>query len=267
MASEQPDRETIDVPNGNKPQQTEDNVPDEPKQEEKQEEEQEEETKIDEPPQQLLPHNDDQTNFNTNNNNKLMMDDGQTIILNDNVITTDGGTLSYFGDPNHDQLSIRIIDTEEIKGKILKHTSFIIESAINNNNTVSRRYNDFKWLQNVLAIEFLCIFIPPIPPPSTTSNILKKFDSDFVSQRRYDLERFLNRVSDNKLLSKSEAFDIFLTQQSQQRFEEQKKSIRVCFEYIFCCVFHGKHCLKFSENFVLIFMYKKKRRNIYNEVM
>jgi len=108
------------------------------------------------------------------------------IVLNDNIITTDGGTLSYFGDVAHEDLDIRIIDTEEIKGKLLKHTAYIIESTVNNHHTVSRRYNDFKWLHNVLSIEFLCMFVPPIPPSSTASNILQKFDADFVSQRRYD---------------------------------------------------------------------------------
>eukprot|EP01084_Bolivina_argentea_P172382 298606_1 len=154
------------------------------------------------------------------------LDDEQKQVLNKNIVITDTGTLSYFGDEDHNKLDIRIIDTEEIKGRILKHTSFVVTSSINSNITVSRRYNDFKWLHNVLSIEYLCIFIPPIADPNKASNILNKFNKEFISQRRYDLERFLNRIFKNKLLAKSQSFEVFLTQQSQTRFEEQQKSIK-----------------------------------------
>ena len=150
------------------------------------------------------------------------------------LLITDPGRLSKFGDEDSPQLNVRIIDTEEIKGKLLKHTSFIIESPRSSDHTVSRRYNDFKWLRNMLSLEYLCIFVPPIP----VANLLKKFDKAFLSQRRYDLQRFLNRVFTDKLLSKSQSLEVFLTQQSQTRFEEQQKQIKVeihsndSFEYI-----------------------------------
>lgn len=233
MAAEE--EETVDILNGNKPDASEDNVPDE--QEEEREERKSDNEQVSELDPSLLSEaksRDKEQNQLLDNNNNMQqsqgLGQGQGIVLNDNIITTDGGTLSYFGDDDHNKLNIRIIDTEIIKATILKHTSFIIESSLNikNNYTVSRRYNDFKWLHNVLSIEYLCIFIPPIPPSSNASNILQKFDKDFVSQRRYDLERFLNRIFNNQLLAKSQSFEIFLTQQSRSRFEEQQKEIKVC---------------------------------------
>ena len=154
---------------------------------------------------------------------KPVTDDQSVNAVSDSrLLITDPGKLSTFGDEDYNP-SVRIIETEEIKGKLLKHTSFIIESPRSSGNTVSRRYNDFKWLRSMLSLEFLCIFVPPIPPP----NILKKFDKGFLSQPRYDLQRFLNRVFTDKLLSKSQSLEIFLTQQSQTRFEEQQKQIKV----------------------------------------
>ena len=145
---------------------------------------------------------------------------GQAII-NGNVMMTDTGQLSHFGDEDHSNLDIQIIATEEIKGKLLKHTSFVIKSSLASHHTVSRRFNDFRWLHKMLSWKYLCTFIPPIP----SSNILHKFNKEITSQRRYDLERFLNRIHSDSLLSKSESFTVFMTQQSQSRFKDQQKSI------------------------------------------
>ena len=96
------------------------------------------------------------------------------------------------------------------------HTSFIIES--------SRRYNDFKWLHKVLNVEYLCRFVQPMPPASNASNVLPKFGEERGSQTRYDLERFVNRVFIDELLTKSHSFEVLLT----QIFKDQQKSIKIC---------------------------------------
>merc|ERR1719410_3301427 len=95
------------------------------------------------------------------------------------LVITDPGRLAKFNDEDGVDLNIRIIDTEEIKGKLLKHTAYIIEASKSCDHTVSRRFNDFKWLHNMLSLEYLCVFIPPLPP----SSIYKKFDAAFLSQR------------------------------------------------------------------------------------
>ena len=104
--------------------------------------------------------------FSADNNNEqkydLNYDDQKELLLNDNVIITEGGILSYFGDDPHNKLNIRIIKTEERKSRILKHTVYIVQSSVFNisnsgTSTVSRRYNDFKWLHHVLSVEYLGI--------------------------------------------------------------------------------------------------------------
>ena len=74
---------------------------------------------------------------------------------------------------------------------------YIVESSVFGSSTsVARRYNDFKWLYNMLGIEFLSVFIPALPPP----NVFERFKDEIISQRRFDLERFVNRINDSNIL-------------------------------------------------------------------
>eukprot|EP01083_Nonionella_stella_P170160 578447_1 len=61
---------------------------------------------------------------------------------------------------------LKIISTEERKGRVQKHTVYIIECDPSPPGviTVARRYNDFKWLRNMLCQQFPGIFVPPLPP-------------------------------------------------------------------------------------------------------
>merc|ERR1712228_123778 len=116
---------------------------------------------------------------------------------------------------------VRIVNTEERKGKITKYTVYIIESSVFGSSTsLARRFNDFKWMQAALGVEFCGCFIPPLPP----NNVFERFKDDIISQRRYDLERCLNRINENSILRTSASFESFLCEQSEQVFEEQKKA-------------------------------------------
>merc|ERR1711933_252193 len=55
-------------------------------------------------------------------------------------------------------------------------------------------------------------------------NVFSRFEDDIISQRRYDLERCLNRIAENEILCKSPHFELFLCEQNEQSFEEQKKA-------------------------------------------
>lgn len=83
---------------------------------------------------------------------------------------------------------IKVIDTEERKGRIAKHTVYIIECnpAPSGVVTVARRFNDFKWLQQFFGRSFPSIFVPPLPP----SSLLGRFEDTFIEERRKDLERY-----------------------------------------------------------------------------
>ena len=153
-----------------------------------------------------------------NGNNDIPDDDDDTDIKSGGHISN---LLTYFNDSDdNNNNKIRIVDTEERKGKITKYTVYIIESSIfNSSSSVARRYNDFKWLYNILGIEFIGCFIPPLPP----SNLFDRYNSEVISQRRYDLERFLNRINESIILSKSQSFELFLCETSEQIFDETKK--------------------------------------------
>lgn len=121
--------------------------------------------------------------------------------------------------------AVRIVATEERKAKLTKYTVYIIESG---NHSVARRYNDFKWLYSALGAEFL-FSIPSLPP----SHSIKRFKEEVVAQRRYDLERFLNRIHENEFLRGSSATESFLCQNDEQSFEDEKKRYKKVFEIHF----------------------------------
>jgi sorting nexin-1/2 len=60
--------------------------------------------------------------------------------------------------------------------------------------TVTRRYSDFESLRSRLASKFRGIIVPPVPEKAT----INRFQKEFVTYRRKELERFLKRVVSNK---------------------------------------------------------------------
>merc|ERR1712228_133325 len=117
--------------------------------------------------------------------------------------------------------TLRILSTEERKGRVAKHTVYIIECdpKIPGVITVARRYNDFKWLRNVLCAQFPGLFVPPLPP----ANVIGRFEDSFIEERRQDLERFLNRIEETKAFSESVAFLMFLSRPETTLSEGKKE--------------------------------------------
>ena len=118
--------------------------------------------------------------------------------------------------------TLRILSTEERKGRVAKHTVYIIECdpKIPGVITVARRYNDFKWLRSVLCTQFPGLFVPPLPP----ANVIGRFEDSFIEERRQDLERFLNRIEETKAFSESAAFLMFLSR-PETTLSEGKKEV------------------------------------------
>eukprot|EP01084_Bolivina_argentea_P087781 158540_1 len=117
--------------------------------------------------------------------------------------------------------TLKIVSTEERRGRVQKHTVYIIECDPPPSGviTVARRYNDFKWLRNTLSASFPGLFIPPLPP----ANVIGRFEDSFVEERRQDLERFLNRIECIQALSASMAFGMFLSRPETTFFEGRKE--------------------------------------------
>jgi len=118
--------------------------------------------------------------------------------------------------------TLRILSTEERKGRVAKHTVYIIECdpKIPGVITVARRYNDFKWLRSVLCAQFPGLFVPPLPP----SNVIGRFEDSFIEERRQDLERFLNRIEETKAFAEGQSFLMFLSRPETTLSEGKKEA-------------------------------------------
>lgn len=71
--------------------------------------------------------------------------------------------------------------------------------------TVTRRYSDFESLRSRLAHKFRGIIVPPVPEKSAVG----RFEKEFVTYRRKELERFLKRVVSNKAFFEAEELKAF----------------------------------------------------------
>lgn len=117
---------------------------------------------------------------------------------------------------------IKIPSTEERKGRVQKHTVYIIECDPSPPGvvTVARRYNDFKWLRQVLCDQYPGLFVPPLPP----ANVIGRFEDSFIEERRQDLARFLNRIEEVKPFAECMAFGMFLSR-PETTFVEGRKEV------------------------------------------
>jgi hypothetical protein len=71
---------------------------------------------------------------------------------------------------------------------------------------VERRYSDFVWFSERLAIFYPGIIIPPLPP----KNSLGRFGDRFVEARRVALEKFINKVVKHKRLGSFSDLETFV---------------------------------------------------------
>jgi len=60
-------------------------------------------------------------------------------------------------------------------------------------------------LRGRLAAEYPGVFVPPLPQ----SKLVGRFENEFVEERRYELERFLNRVEVVKPFNESFSLQAF----------------------------------------------------------
>ena len=69
----------------------------------------------------------------------------------------------------------------------------------------SRRYNDFFHFRNSLVSRWPGVYFPPIPPKKKVGNKEMKF----LEERRFFLERFLQKLANINFVLVSEEFKIF----------------------------------------------------------
>ena len=124
--------------------------------------------------------------------------------------TSEARKLTLTPDDPGPKRSIKIVDVET-RGKIVKHTVFIIkcEPHFPKVISVARRFNHFLWLRTALSKMFPCMFVPPLPERKFLSATPNKNHS--LEERRTDLQRFLNRLEDVDCFHAALPFLVFLT--------------------------------------------------------
>eukprot|EP00742_Colponemidia_sp_Colp-10_P010620 GILJ01011681.1.p1 GENE.GILJ01011681.1~~GILJ01011681.1.p1 ORF type:complete len:404 (-),score=80.17 GILJ01011681.1:12-1223(-) len=87
--------------------------------------------------------------------------------------------------------------------------------------TFFRRFSDFVWLQEQLALQFPGIRIPPLPP----KQVLSRFDQETIDAREICLQHFLDRMATAPMLLKSEHFVNFILSSEQALQSTKKESL------------------------------------------
>lgn len=87
-----------------------------------------------------------------------------------------------------------------------------------NQNQVSRRYRDFRWLYRQLQNNHWGKVIPPPPEKQTVGT----FQPEFVETRRLQLQTMLRRIANDSDLQRDEHFHMFLT---SDNFAEDSKRV------------------------------------------
>jgi sorting nexin-7/30 len=120
---------------------------------------------------------------------------------------------------NREQTKIFVCDPKKHKSNLDSFITYLITTQTFNDGVkinelnVRRRYNDFVWLKNLLDIKYPFNIISPLPTKHTLSN---KFhvvadDGDFIRRRMIGLQKFLQRIIDNPVISIDPSVELFLS--------------------------------------------------------
>jgi sorting nexin-1/2 len=110
----------------------------------------------------------------------------------------------------------------EEEGTRQKFTSYLVST--DKGNSVRRRYSDFQWLYRRLQTERPGAIVPVIPH-SRAIIPNKKFDPDFVEDRRRHLQHFLNGIVEHDELAQSPSMTPFMLHALGTEFDEGKKKV------------------------------------------
>jgi PX domain/Vps5 C terminal like len=124
------------------------------------------------------------------------------------------------------RVTVTLPQTEEPEkgGKFTSYlVSFHSSTGSGGEGCVRRRYSDFQWLTKRLQTECPGAIIPVIPHARVMMGSGKKFDDDFIEERRKNLQLFLEGVVDHPELSRARSMTPFMTLTMGEDFENGKK--------------------------------------------
>jgi len=122
-------------------------------------------------------------------------------------------------DPN----SMRAYVTYAVKSKM--HCSN--EDYCDGEYDVIRRYSDYVWLHERLALEFPHLNVPPLPAKASMGNLEERF----INMRQAMLNKFMNRITRSHAMLLSPGLKVFLTEKFGAEFDHAKKALPAPHEF------------------------------------
>ncbi|EJT99949.1 hypothetical protein DACRYDRAFT_95772 [Dacryopinax primogenitus] len=115
-------------------------------------------------------------------------------------------------------LVVQVLDpVKELEGTKDMYISYAVKSQTDfpffpqQQTVVRRRFHDFVFLWQHLSQDFAACVVPPLPSKHRAEYVTgDRFSPSFVEKRRLDLQRFLQRISNNPTLSRSTLLRSFL---------------------------------------------------------
>lgn len=100
-------------------------------------------------------------------------------------------------------------------------TSYLVSTK--QGNSVRRRYSDFQWLYQRLQTEIPGAIVPIIPHTRTIMSS-KKYDIEFIEERRRNLQAFLLAIAEHSELCRAPSMTPFMLLALGKDFDEGKKA-------------------------------------------
>ncbi|SCU77635.1 LADA_0A01442g1_1 [Lachancea dasiensis] len=123
-------------------------------------------------------------------------------------------------EPPSNKYTIEVVDPLKIGDLTFAHVEYTIWTRSENLNPsevrVQRRYRDFRWLYRQLQNNHWGKIIPPPPEKQAVG----RFRDDFVEGRRFQMERMLVKIAQDRELQDDEDFIMFL---QSQNFSQDSK--------------------------------------------
>lgn len=107
---------------------------------------------------------------------------------------------------------ISVEDPQKVGDPIRSYTMYTVHTRTTSSRfqksafSVLRRYSDFLWLYETLSANNPGVVVPPVPEKNTFG----RFDDQFVRQRRFALEKCIQKIANHPVLSQDPDLKMFL---------------------------------------------------------
>ncbi|CAF3308914.1 unnamed protein product [Rotaria socialis] len=124
--------------------------------------------------------------------------------------------------------TIQVEVAPDKKGVIIRHFEYEVTS-MHYNNKVSRRYNDFIALHELLSLKYPFRIVPQLPPKKAVN-----VDKEFIEERRRSLKRYLQILCRHPVLCETEIIKFFLTFQGTSCGDNMKATFKNSLDEFSC---------------------------------